>query len=153
MRAPIAGRVTNKAVEPGDYVQVGQQLLALVDPRVWVKANFKETELTHMRPGQPVTIDIDAYPDRQWKGHVDSFQQGTGSRFSLLPPENATGNYVKVVQRIPVKIVFDELPDSSRYLLAPGMSVVPEVDVRIDRHAPMDRKLREHGPPSARNGR
>jgi membrane fusion protein (multidrug efflux system) len=82
-----------------------------------------------MRPRQPVGIKVDAYPDRVFKGHVDSFQTGTGSRFSLLPPENATGNYVKVVQRLPVKIVFDEQPDPE-HLIAPGMSVEPEVKVR-----------------------
>lgn len=134
IRAPVDGRVTNKAVERGDYVQVGQQLLALVEPHVWVTANFKETELARIRPGQPVSIAIDAYPGTSWKGHVDSLQQGTGSRFSLLPPENATGNYVKVVQRVPVKIVFDEPPDPGRFLLAPGMSVEPEVDVTVDSH-------------------
>ena len=82
-----------------------------------------------MQPGQPVEIVVDTYPDKTFKGHVDSIQAGTGSRFSLLPPENATGNYVKVVQRVPVKIVFDEPPDP-RHMLAPGMSVVPEVKVR-----------------------
>jgi len=96
---------------------------------MWVVANFKETQLSHMRPGQEVEIYVDAYPGKALKGHVDSFQTGTGSRFSLLPAENATGNYVKVVQRLPVKIVFDEAADSE-YLLAPGMSVEPEVKVK-----------------------
>jgi membrane fusion protein (multidrug efflux system) len=94
----------------------------------WVTANYKETELTRMRPGQSVDIEIDAYPDAVFKGHVDSIQRGTGARFSLLPPENATGNYVKVVQRVPVKIVFDS-PPGPQYVLGLGMSVVPTVDV------------------------
>ena len=108
---------------------IGQNLMALVPPRVWITANFKETQLDLMRVGQPVEIRIDAYPGRIFKGHVDSFQPGSGAAFSLLPPENATGNYVKVVQRVPVKIVFDDLPDPQRPL-GPGMSVVPSVKVR-----------------------
>ncbi|HEY0369633.1 MAG TPA: HlyD family secretion protein [Chthoniobacterales bacterium] len=126
--APEDGRVTNKAVEPGAYVQVGQNLLALVTPERWVTANFKETQLRDVRVGQPVSIHVDAYPDRELRGHVDSIQAGSGARFSLLPPENATGNYVKVVQRVPVKIVFDEQPDVQR-VLGPGMSAVPDVKV------------------------
>lgn len=126
--APESGRVTRKVVEEGAYVQVGQTLMAIVPAQVWVVANFKETQLTHMRPGQPVEIEVDAYPGKVFKGYVDSIQAGTGSRFSLLPPENATGNFIKVVQRVPVKIVFDEPPDPP-YLLAPGMSVVPVVQV------------------------
>ncbi len=128
MAAPEDGRVTSKAIEPGSYVQVGQNLLALVTPERWVTANFKETQLHDVRPGQPVMIHVDAYPDRELRGHVDSIQAGSGSRFSLLPPENATGNYVKVVQRVPVKIVFDEQPDVKR-VLGPGMSAVPDVKV------------------------
>jgi membrane fusion protein (multidrug efflux system) len=127
--APVNGRITRKSTEPGSYVQVGQELLAVVPDRVWVVANFKETQLTYMLPGQSVTIKIDAYPSVDFTGTVDSIQSGTGSRFSLLPPENATGNFVKVVQRVPVKIVFDPTPDS-KYLLAPGMSVEPTVKVR-----------------------
>ena len=129
IRAPESGRVTRRAVEAGAYVQVGQALLAIVPAHVWVVANFKETQLTFMRPGQPVEVEVDAYPRRVFKGRVDSIQAGTGSRFSLLPPENATGNFIKVVQRVPVKIIFDEAPDS-HYLLAPGMSVVPVVRIR-----------------------
>ena len=129
IRTPEGGRVTRKNVEPGAYVQVGQNLLALVPRRIWVIANFKETQLTHMRPGQPVDIEVDAYPGTVFKGHVDSIQAGTGARFSLLPPENATGNYVKVVQRVPVKILFEDPHDSSRPL-GPGMSVVPTVKVK-----------------------
>jgi membrane fusion protein (multidrug efflux system) len=94
-----------------------------------VIANFKETQLTHMQAGQPATIRIDAFPGRVFHGHVDSLQSGTGARFSLLPAENATGNYVKVVQRLPVKIVFDE-PVDVQALFAPGLSVEPEVKVR-----------------------
>lgn len=126
--APEDGRVTNKAVEPGDYVQVGQNLFALVTPERWLTANFKETQLRDMRPGQRAQVSVDAYPDHPLRGHVDSIQVGSGARFSLLPPENATGNYVKVVQRVPVKIVLDEQPDAQR-VLGPGMSVVPSVAV------------------------
>jgi len=127
--APDDGRVTNKSVEEGALVQSGQPLMAIVPGDVWVTANFKENQIGAMRPGQPVDISVDAYPDKVFKGHIDSIQAGTGARFSLLPPENATGNYVKVVQRVPVKIVFDEPPDP-QHLLAPGMSVQPEVKVR-----------------------
>jgi membrane fusion protein (multidrug efflux system) len=126
--APESGQITRKNVEPGAYVQIGQTLFSIVPDRLWVLANFKETQLRYMRPGQPVTIEVDAYPDRVFKGHVDSIQSGSGSRYSLLPPENATGNYVKVVQRVPVKILFDEPPDPS-HPLGPGMSVVPTVKV------------------------
>jgi membrane fusion protein, multidrug efflux system len=129
LRAPEAGRVTRKTVEEGQFVQPGQALLAVVTDDLWVVANFKETQLADIRPGQPVDIKVDAYPGKVFRGHVDSIQAGTGSRFSLLPPENATGNYVKVVQRVPVKIVFDEPPDPERPL-GPGMSVVPSVVVR-----------------------
>jgi membrane fusion protein (multidrug efflux system) len=126
--APAAGWVTKRAVNIGDVVERNQTLTALVIGTPWVTANFKETELTHMRPGQPVDIEIDAYPDRAFKGHVDSIQAGTGAHFSLLPPENATGNFVKVVQRVPVKITFDD-PDKIDRFLSLGMSVVPTVDV------------------------
>jgi len=126
--APCTGRVTRKSVVPGDYVQVGQMLLALVPTDVWVVANFKETELRHMRPGQSARVRIDALAGRTFKAHVDSIQAGTGARFSLLPPENATGNYVKVVQRVPVKIVFDEPLPTDR-VIGPGLSVVPWVRV------------------------
>ena len=127
--APEDGRVAHKNVAVGDYVQVGQNLMALVPLKVWVTANFKETQLDHMRLGQPVEISIDSYPDKIFHGHVDSFEAGSGSAFDLLPPENATGNYVKVVQRVPVKIVFDTPPDPN-FPLGPGMSVVPSVKVR-----------------------
>jgi membrane fusion protein (multidrug efflux system) len=127
--APCDGFVTKKTVEPGQFVQAGQSLLAIVPREVWVTANFKETQLTRMKPGQPVEIKVDAYPDRHLHGHVDSIQRGTGAIFSLLPPENATGNYVKVTQRVPVKIVFNQQEGDVPVLLAPGMSVVPDVDV------------------------
>ena len=127
--APDDGRVTRKSVEEGALVQIGQPLLAIVPGDVWVTANFKENQIGRMTPGQAVEIRVDAYPDKTFKGHVDSIQAGTGARFSLIPPENATGNYVKVVQRVPVKIVFDEPPDP-KHMLAPGMSVVPEVAVK-----------------------
>jgi membrane fusion protein (multidrug efflux system) len=128
--APVDGRITRKDVEPGDYIQTGQTLFSIVPHNIWVTANFKETQLTHMLPGQPATIRIDAFPGRVFKGHVDSLQSGTGARFSLLPAENATGNYVKVVQRVPVKIVFDEPPDVQA-AFAPGLSVVPEVNISV----------------------
>ncbi|MGB9712617.1 MAG: efflux RND transporter periplasmic adaptor subunit [Dissulfurimicrobium sp.] len=112
--APCDGFVTKKDVELGQFVQPGQSLMALVPRNVYVTANFKETQLTHMRPGQPVEISVDAYPNFTFHGHVDSIQHGSGARFSLLPPENATGNYVKVVQRVPVKIVFDRPQETKK---------------------------------------
>lgn len=127
--APEAGRVTDKSIEPGAYVQVGQPLFAIVPTEVWVTANFKETQLSDMRPGQPAEVDVDAYPARALHGHVDSIQAGSGARFSLLPPENATGNFVKVVQRVPVKILLDEQPGVQQ-VLGPGMSAVPDVKVK-----------------------
>ncbi len=127
--APEDGRVARKSIEEGAFVQIGQLLMAVVPDELWVTANFKETQLDNIKPGEPVEIKTDAYPDKVFKGHVDSIQAGTGARFSLLPPENATGNYVKVVQRVPVKIVFDEQPDPS-YPLGPGMSVIPEVKIQ-----------------------
>ncbi len=127
--SPTAGHVARKSVEVGAFVQPGQALLAVVSDKKWVEANFKETDLTRMRAGQKVTVTVDAYPGKVWAAHVDSIQRGTGSRFSLFPPENAAGNYVKVVQRVPVKIVFDEAMDE-RYPLSVGMSVVPDVKVR-----------------------
>ncbi len=125
--APQDGRVTRKSVEAGAFVSVGQPLLALVPTDVWVVANFKETQLRDMRAGQRAEVKVDAYPGKL-RGHVDSLQAGTGARFSLLPPENATGNFVKIVQRMPVKIVLDEIPATGR-LLGPGMSVEAEVKV------------------------
>ncbi|MDB6121831.1 MAG: Efflux transporter, family, subunit [Pedosphaera sp.] len=127
--SPIPGRVTRKAVERGSYLQVGQIMLALVPTNIWVIANFKETQLVNMRPGQPVTINVSAYSKNSYRGHVDSIQAGSGSRFSLLPPENAVGNFVKVVQRVPVKIIFDE-PLNANQVFGPGMSVVPSVQIK-----------------------
>jgi membrane fusion protein (multidrug efflux system) len=127
--APASGRVTRKSVEEGALVQTGQPLMTIVPSEIWVTANFKENQIGELHPGQSVEIRVDAYPGKVFKAHVDSIQAGTGSRFSMIPPENATGNYVKVVQRIPIKIVFDEQPDS-QHMLAPGMSVQPEVKIR-----------------------
>jgi membrane fusion protein, multidrug efflux system len=128
--APISGYVTRRTVEVGNVIAVGQPLLAVVSDDLWVIANFKETQLDHIRVGQPVRLSIDAFPDADLTGHVDSLQRGTGSKFSSLPAENATGNFVKVVQRVPVKIVFDNVKARDRFPLAPGMSVDPSVRVR-----------------------
>jgi membrane fusion protein (multidrug efflux system) len=127
--APVAGHIGHRSVDVGNYVNPGQAMFAIVQDDHWVTANFKETQLPAMRPGQPVDINVDAVPSVTFHGHVDSVQPGTGSEFSVLPAENATGNYVKIVQRVPVKIAFDDnrLKD---YPLAPGMSVVPYVRVR-----------------------
>jgi membrane fusion protein, multidrug efflux system len=125
--APVDGYVTNLTAAKGLYAAAGQALMMFVPRIVWVTANFKETQLNSLRDGQPVDITVDAYPDRTFKGHVASVQAGSGTAFSLLPAQNATGNYVKIGQRVPVKIVFDKPPD---VLLGPGMSVVPSVKVR-----------------------
>lgn len=125
--APVAGYVTKLTAAKGQYAAAGQALMMFVPRDVWVTANFKETQLDLLRPGQPVDIAVDAFPKRTFKGHVDTVQAGSGTAFSLMPAENATGNYVKIVQRVPVKIVFDTPPD---VLLGPGMSVVPSVRVR-----------------------
>jgi membrane fusion protein (multidrug efflux system) len=127
--APVAGIVTHRNVSTGNYINPGQALFALVQDDRWVTANFKETQLAGIRPGQDVDLSIDAIPSWTFHGKVDSFQAGTGTAFSTLPAENATGNYVKIVQRLPVKIVFDDarLKD---HPLAPGMSVTPAVRVR-----------------------
>ena len=125
--APETGSVANKLVERGNYVQPGQTLLSLVPAEVYVVANFKETQIEGIEPGSKATVRIDSFPDLRLRGHVDSIQRGSGSRFALLPPENATGNFVKIVQRIPVKIVLDE-PPGVLARLAPGMS--SEVSIR-----------------------
>lgn len=127
--APVSGHVTNRTVVDGNYAQVGQALMAIVTGSVWVEANFKETQITHMRPGQSVVITVDAYPNRTFRGKVDSIQLGSGTAFSLFPSENAAGNFVKIPQRIPVRIVFDEAPDP-KCPMGPGWSVIPEVRVR-----------------------
>ncbi len=124
--APCDGRVTRKQVEVGDYLQTGQMMMSLVPTDVWVVANFKENQLKKMMPGQPVTVEIDALGGRVFRAHVDSVQAGSGAAFSLLPPENATGNFVKVVQRVPVKIVFDEALPANK-TIGPGLSVQPTV--------------------------
>jgi membrane fusion protein (multidrug efflux system) len=128
VRAAQAGHIVQLAAAVGQYVQPGQSLAMFVPDAIWVTANFKETQITDMRPGQPVQIEVDAYPDHDLKGRVDSIQPGSGTAFSLLPAENATGNYVNVVQRVPVKIVIDNPP--SDLPLGPGLSVVPSVRVR-----------------------
>jgi membrane fusion protein (multidrug efflux system) len=132
--APVSGKVTRKAVEQGAYVSVGQAIMAIVPKDVWVVADFKETQLTYMKHGDPVIVTIDAYPDLKLKATVDSIQLGSGARFSLLPPENATGNFVKVVQRVPVKIVFDppldQVPAAKDLPIGPGMSVEPKVKIQ-----------------------
>lgn len=126
--ASSAGTVANKSVEAGNYVQPGQTLFSAVPDTVFVLANFKETQLPHIRVGQPVTLKVDAFPGRQLHGHVSSMQRGTGSNFALLPPENATGNFVKVVQRVPVKIVLDGPLEALREI-SPGMSVEAAVTI------------------------
>jgi membrane fusion protein, multidrug efflux system len=127
INAPQAGIVSRKSVEVGQVIQAGQPLMAIIPlENVWVTANFKETQLTDMRAWQRATIKVDAYGGKQFHGHVDSIAAATGARFSMLPPENATGNYVKVVQRVPVKIVLDPGQDPE-HLLRPGMSVEPTV--------------------------
>ncbi len=127
--ATESGYITRKSVEVGNFVGAGQALMALVSDHYWVVANFKETQLTRIRPGQLVVVKVDAYPNLSLKAKVDSIQSGTGARFSMMPAENATGNFVKVVQRVPVKIVLLQTPPVE-YRLGPGMSVEPEVDVR-----------------------
>lgn len=126
--APCDGRVTRKSVEAGDYLDVGQQIMSIVPTNVWVVANFKESQLERMAPNQPVTVAIDAFGGRKFRAHVDSIQAGSGAQFSLLPPENATGNFVKVVQRVPVKILFDE-PLPANKTIGPGLSVEPSVQI------------------------
>jgi membrane fusion protein (multidrug efflux system) len=132
VRAPVGGIVSKKSVEPGQVIQAGQPLLTVIPlDRVWITANFKETQLRDMKVGQEVKVEVDAYGGRDFKGKIESIAAATGSRFSLLPPDNATGNFVKVVQRVPVKIVLDESQDPE-HLLRPGMSVTPTVYTRND---------------------
>jgi len=127
--ADVAGTIANKTVEVGDYVQPGQTLFSIVPNQPYIIANYKETQITTMRPGQAVDIYADGYPSLHLYGHVQSLQRGTGAQFALLPPENATGNFVKIVQRVPVKIVFDD-PSKVPEYLAPGMSVETSVHIR-----------------------
>ena len=128
--APAAGRIGKKNLEIGNRVQPGQPLLALVQPDVWVTANFKETQLAHLKPGQAVRVKADAFPGRAFQGRVDSLSPASGAQFALLPPDNATGNFTKIVQRVPVKILIDpsSLGNFAGRLVA-GMSVVVEVNV------------------------
>jgi len=125
--AAQAGRVVQLSAAVGQFAQPGTNLTMFVPDEIWITANFKETQLDAMRPGQPVTLEVDAYPERAIHGHVDSVQPGSGTAFSLLPVQNATGNYVKIVQRVPVKLVMHNLPTD--VALGPGMSVVPTVRV------------------------
>jgi membrane fusion protein (multidrug efflux system) len=130
VKAPVKGIVSRKGVEVGQVIQQGQPLMTVIPlDRIWITANFKETQLEQMRPGQRVKIEVDAYGGREFSGKVESLAAATGSRFSLLPPDNATGNYVKVVQRVPVRILLDDGQDPE-HLLRPGMSVVPTVYTR-----------------------
>ena len=128
--APIDGTVSNKRVEVGMMVQPGSPLFVIVPNDVWVVANFKETQLQHMKKGQSVDIKIDTYGSKVFKGEIDSIQRSSGAKASLFPPENAVGSFVKIVQRIPVKIIFTEKIDSNEYSIIPGMSVVPKVRVK-----------------------
>lgn len=130
IKAPIDGTVSNKRVETGMMVQPGTPLFVIVPNEVWVVANFKETQLEKMKKGQPVDIKIDTYPKKVFKGEVESIQRSSGAKSSLFPPENAVGSFVKIVQRIPVKIVFTEQIDPEEYAIIPGMSVVPKVKIR-----------------------
>ncbi len=130
LTAPVSGWVGRRAVEPGELVQVGQTLLTLIPTRdVWVTANLKETELAQVRVGEPVEFTVDAYPGRRFRGHVESLSPATGARFALLPPDNATGNFTKVVQRVPVRIAVDSGADPG-HPLRPGMSVVVAIRTR-----------------------
>jgi membrane fusion protein, multidrug efflux system len=133
------GRVVNLSGAVGQYAQAGTNLTMAVPDEIWVVANYKETQLDRMRPGQPVDLEIDAYPERHFRGHLDSVQPGSGPAFSLLPPENATGNYVKIVQRVPVKLILDNPPTDVS--LGPGMSVVPTA--RVDPKPTLYERLKE----------
>lgn len=128
--APQDGTVSSRRVEKGMMVTAGSPLFTLVPNDVWVVANFKETQLRGMKPGMPVEIKVDTYPNHKFKGKIDSIQRSSGAKSSLFPPENAVGSFVKIVQRIPVKIVFDEKIDSNEYIIVPGMSVVPRIKVK-----------------------
>ncbi|EOL9005606.1 HlyD family secretion protein [Cronobacter turicensis] len=129
VRAPFDGYVTKRNVQNGTLVQAGSALFSIVSPEIWVVANFKESQLERMRPGDKVEISVDAFPDLELQGHVESIQQGSGSRFSAFPAENATGNFVKIVQRVPVKIVIDKGLENWNQPLPLGLSVEPEVTV------------------------
>lgn len=128
--APQTGTVSSRRVEKGMYVNVGTPLFVIVPEEVWIVANYKENQLRHMKPGQEVDIKIDTYPNKTFKGKVDSIQRASGAKSSLFPPENAVGSFVKIVQRIPVKIVFTEDIDPNEFNIVPGMSVVPKVRIK-----------------------
>lgn len=138
VRAPHAGRIAKKSIVSGSQVSAGQAAMALVETGPWVVANYKETQLDRVRPGQPVDIEIDAYPDHQFSGRVESIQPGTGVTFSLLPPQNASGNFVKIVQRVPVKIIFSKPDQLKGLIVSPGLSVVPTINV-VGNTKPRDR--------------
>ena len=134
LTAPVDGTVGARTLRVGQYVQAGTQLMAIVPlDATYIIANYKETQLTHVRPGQPVGITVDTFPDARIHGHVDSISPASGLQFALLPPDNATGNFTKIVQRLPVKIVLDREPGTAAYLLRPGMSVEPSIDTRTSR--------------------
>ena len=126
--ASESGRITNRMIESGNYVQIAQPLLSIVPNEMWIVANFKETQIANMKKGQSVKIKIDTYGRKKFQGEVESIQRSTGAKSSLFPPENAVGSYVKIVQRVPVKIIFKE--DINEYNIVPGMSVIPEVKVK-----------------------
>ena len=128
--APQDGTIANRRVEKGMYVSVGSPLCVIVPNEVWVVANFKENQLKGMKPGLDVDIKVDTYPNKVFKGKIDSIQRSSGAKSSLFPPENAVGSFVKIVQRIPVKIVFTEKIDPNEYNIVPGMSVVPKVHIK-----------------------
>jgi membrane fusion protein (multidrug efflux system) len=135
IRAPVDGVIGNRAGQTGQYVKAGTQLLSLVPlPRVYVTANFKETQLTLMLPGQPVEVSVDAYPGQAIQGHIESFAPASGAEFSLLPPDNATGNFTKIVQRVPVRVALPANGPLSS-LLRPGLSVTVSVDTRAEGNA------------------
>lgn len=132
VRAPVDGVVGNRGAQLGQYVRAGTQLMSVVPlSDVYVVANFKETQIGHMRPGQPVEVDVDAFPDHALRGRIESFAPASGSQFSLLPPENATGNFTKIVQRVPVRIRIEN-GDPLAGMLRPGLSVVVSVDTRVE---------------------
>ncbi len=130
VKAPNTGTVTNKNVDKGKFVQAGQPLFTLVSDNIWIEANFKENQVGKMKAGQDVIIKVDAYPNKKFKGKIESIQKASGAKSSLFPPENAVGSFVKIVQRIPVKIVFTEEINPEEYNIVAGMSVEPKVRVK-----------------------
>ncbi len=141
--SPVSGMVGKRTVETGQRIQPGQALLAIVEEDVWVLANLKETQLAKVRLGQHVEVEVDAVPKHNFSAHVDSFQPGTGSSFALLPPDNATGNFTKIVQRVPVKIVFDEHAlEGFQNRVVPGLSVIPKIDLRTNKNDARDSTAR-----------